>query len=103
MTERLSDAELRGLLIDCLALWGIEARIAAGAGGMEIATSRGVFLVQRASDELRPLRWLLQTPDRRAVGRPARAAPSIVALLSALRGALGLAAAGKLWIGGPRS
>jgi hypothetical protein len=103
MTEGLSDAELRGLLIDCVALWGVEARIAAGAGGVEIATPRGVFLVRRATPEMRPLRWLLQTPDRDVVGRPPRAAPSIVALLSALRSAFGAGAAGRLLIGGPLS
>jgi hypothetical protein len=101
MTDGLSDAELRGLLIDCVALWGVEARITAGSGGLEIVTPHGVFLVQRATPEMRPLRWLLQTPDRHAAQRPPRAAPSIVALLSALRSAFGAGAAGKLWIGGP--
>ena len=37
-----------------------------------------------------PTRWFLQTPERAAAGRAARPAPSITALLSALRAALGL-------------
>ena len=41
----------------------------------------------RAPD-MRPVRWLLQR-RRRAANRPPRAAPSIVALLAALRNALG--------------
>ena len=34
------------------------------------------------------VRWFYQTPEREAAGRPARAAPSVVALLSALRNAM---------------
>jgi hypothetical protein len=44
-----------------------------------------VFSIARADPALRPARWMLQTPERRAAGRPARPAPSIVAALSALR------------------
>lgn len=85
----MTDAELRGLLIDCLALWGIDGRVAAGDAGMELRTKVGLFVVQRATLDLHPVRWLLQTPTRRAANRSARAAPSIGALLSALRNALG--------------
>ena len=48
-----------------------------------------MFSIARADPDLRPVRWFLQTPERRAAGRPARAAPSIVAALSALRNNLG--------------
>src|SRR6185437_13783152 len=85
----LTDAELRALLIDCVALWGVEARVTVGADGMEIAAEDGTCLLQRAPPDMRPVRWLLHTPERRAAGRPPRAAPSIVALLTALRNALG--------------
>jgi hypothetical protein len=85
----MTDAELRNLLGDCLPLWGIEGRIAVGDAGMEIRTIDGLFVVQPASADMHPVRWLLQSPPRREAGRPPRAAPSIGALLSALRNALG--------------
>ena len=96
----MTDAELRGLLLDCLKLWEVEGRLANGAEGWEIETADGVFSIARADVELRPVRWLLQTPERRAAGRPARAAPSIVAALSALRNNLGGLGGQRLRIGG---
>jgi len=93
------DSELRALLLDCVALWGVDAGIAVGDEGMEIATKDGTWLVQRAAADERPVRWLLQTPERRTANRPPRAAPSIVALLTALRNALGAEAGNKLRIG----
>jgi hypothetical protein len=95
----VTDAELRGLLLDCLKLWDVQARLAAGAGGWDITTVDGVFSIARANADARPVRWWLQTPERRAAGRPARAAPSIVAALSALRNNLGAASGQKLRIG----
>lgn len=85
----MSDAELRGLLIDCLTLWRIDGRVVAGDVGMEVRTMDGLFAVQRADPDLHPVRWLLHTPSRRAANRPPRVAPSIGALLSALRNAVG--------------
>jgi hypothetical protein len=85
----MTDAELRNLLSDCLPLWGIEGRMTATETGMEIRTMDGLFVVQRAPAELHPVRWLLQSPPRRDAGRLPRVAPSICALLSALRNALG--------------
>jgi len=93
------DAELRALLVDCVALWGIEAKIAVGGEGLEIATEDGMWLIQRAPSDMRPVRWLLQTPERRAASRPPRAVPSIIALLSALRNALGADAGAALRVG----
>ena len=81
----LTDSELRMLLIDCLNLWGIEGRISVNDGAIEIATSNATFRVQRAPHDMLPVRWLLHRP----AGRPPRVAPSIVALLTALRNALG--------------
>ncbi len=95
----MTDAELRMLLIDCLKLWGVEARVAPGADGMEVAE----LLVQRAPTEMRPVRWLLHTLERRAAGRPPRALPSIVALLAALRNALGAEGGNRLVVGPGRS
>jgi hypothetical protein len=96
--------ELRALLMDCVTLWGVDARIAiAPMDGIEIGVSAGIyagtFLVQSAPRDMRPVRWFLQTPDRRAANRPPRATPSIVALLTALRDALGAERGNKLRIG----
>jgi hypothetical protein len=96
----VTDAELRSLLLDCLKVWEIDGRLSLGDEGWEIGTMDGVFSIARADPELRPARWMLQTPERRAAGRPARAAPSIVAALSALRNNLGAAAGQKLRVGG---
>jgi hypothetical protein len=99
----VTDAELRGLLIDCLTLWRIDGRVVAGDVGMEVRTMDGVFVVQRADLGLHPVRWLLDTPPRRAASRPARVAPSIGALLSALRNAVGAdrGVSLRIGIGGP--
>jgi hypothetical protein len=96
----VTDAELRGLLLDCLKLWDVEARLTAGAEGWEIETAEGMFSIGHADVDQRPARWLLQTPERREAGRPARTAPSIVAALSALRNNLGAASGPKLRVGG---
>jgi hypothetical protein len=100
MVASMTAAELRGLLIDCLTLWGIDGRVVAGDAGMEVHTMDGLFVVQQAPADLHPVRWLLQSPPRRAAGRPPRAAPSIGALLSALRNALGAERGVSLRIGG---
>jgi hypothetical protein len=95
----MTDAELRALLIDCLALWDVRGRVAANDGSVGINTDDGVYTVQRATPDMRPVRWLLQTPARRAANRPPRAAPSIVDLLTALRNALGAEGGNRLRIG----
>ncbi len=76
----MTDAELRALLLDCLSLWGIAGRVEARNDGIAV---NGAFVIQRASAEMRPVRWLLHRP-----GRGPRPAPSIGALLTALRNAL---------------
>lgn len=70
---------------------------------MEVSTIDGLFTVQQAPPDMRPVRWLLQTPPRRAADRARRAAPSIGALLSALRNALGAerGVALRIGAGGP--
>ena len=91
----LTDAELRMLLIDCLNLWGVEGCVSANDGAIEIATSRTTLRVQRAPRDMLPVRWLLH----RSADRPPRVAPSIVALLTALRNALGAEGGNKLIVG----
>jgi len=96
----VTDAELRNLLLDCLTLWGVAAKPVRGAEGWEIETAAGMFSLAAADLDLRPVRWFLQTPERRAARRPPRAAPSIGAALSQLRNNLGAASGLKLRIGG---
>ena len=86
--EIVTDAELRGLLLDCLKLWDVRGQVSVRDHDLLIATPEGDFTVARAPDDLRPVRWFYQTPERIAAHRPPRAAPSIVALLSALRNAM---------------
>jgi hypothetical protein len=95
----MSDAELRNLLLDCLVLWGIEARVEAGPDGVIVHAPDGAYVVRSAPTDLRPVRWFYQTPERSASNRPARAVPSIVALLGALRNALGADGGSRLRIG----
>ena len=96
----MTDAELRGLLADCLKLWDVEGTLHPADQGWTIETADGAFSLERADPHLRPARWAMQTPERRASGRPPRMAPSIVAALSALRNNLGAARGNKLRIGG---
>jgi hypothetical protein len=96
----MTDAQLRSLLLDCLKLWEVTGTVTARDDGLAIETPVGQFTVARADPDLRPLRWFYQTPERQAARRPPRAAPSIVALLSALRNALGGTGGDRLRIGG---
>ena len=96
----MTDAQLRGLLRDCLTLWDVTATVTVHEADVAIETSGGSFTVARAEPELRPIRWFYQTPERAAAGRPPRPAPSVVALLSALRNALEGTGGNHLRIGG---
>jgi hypothetical protein len=95
----MTNAELRALLIDCLTLWGVDSRVSVGDDNVTITTDDGAFSLQPAGQDMHPVRWLLQTPPRRAANRPPRALPSIVAALTALRNALGAAGGDRLRIG----
>jgi hypothetical protein len=96
----MTDAQLRALLLDCLKLWEVKGKISVGDVGLAIETPGGVFTVARADPDLRPVRWFYQTPERAAAQRPPRAAPSIVALLSALRNAMEGTGGDRLRVGG---
>jgi len=78
----LTLAEQRDLLRDCLRLWDVEAPVVVDDVGVSVVTKDGRYTIV-AGD--RTVRWFLRTPDRPS----ARAVPSIVALLSRLRHALG--------------
>ena len=95
----MTDGELRGLLLDCLALWGVDGRVEAAEEGLAVVVRDARFLVNRAGPDLRPVRWFLQTPERAAAGRSPRAVPAIGALLAALRNALGATPGTQLRIG----
>jgi hypothetical protein len=96
----VTDAQLRSLLVDCLVLWEVKGKVVVQDSDVAIETADGVFTVARADAELRPLRWFYQTPERAAAGRPPRAVPSIVALLSGLRNAMGGVGGDRLRVGG---
>ncbi len=96
----MTDAALRSLLLDCLKLWEVAGKVTVRDADIAIETDGGLFTVARARPELRPLRWFYQTPERAAAGRPARAAPSIVALLSGLRNAMEGRGGPRLRVGG---
>jgi hypothetical protein len=87
------------MLIDCVALWGVDAKVMVASRGIAIIADNATYDVEPAPADMRPIRWLLQTPERRAANRPARALPSIVAVLSALRNALDGSAGSSLRIG----
>jgi hypothetical protein len=96
----MTDAELRSLLVDSLKLWEVSGKVIATDETVSIETDQGAYSVTRASPDLLPVRWFYQTPERRAANRPPRAAPSIVALLSALRNAMNGSGGQMLRVGG---
>lgn len=96
----MTDAQLRSLLRDCLTLWDVGGRVTVRDTDLAIEIPAGVFSVARATPDLAPVRWFYQTPERQAAHRPPRAAPSIVALLSALRNAMEGAGGNRLRISG---
>ena len=84
----MTDAELRSLLIDCLAVWEVRGTVTVTEAGVEIVAGGKCVVLRRADKHDHPIRWLMQTPGRSAAGRGPRALPSIVAALTALRAAI---------------
>lgn len=82
----MTPAELRALLRDALRLWDAEGVVTVEKSGIAIARPDGTWRIEPGPA---PARWLLHTPTR-AAGRWPRAVPSITALLTALRAALGV-------------
>ena len=77
-----TDAELRALLLDCLQLWDIGGRVTATEDGLRVEADGQVCHVRRGTGVAR---WTI------TVGERTRPVPSVVALLSAVRRALGVA------------
>ena len=83
----ISDAEIRGLLADCLVVWGVPGSVVAGGAGIDVA---GRCTVRAGSA---PTRWFVTVEGR------TRPVPSVVALLSAVRRGVGVAAGGRATVG----
>ncbi len=77
----ITDAELRNLLTDCLKLWDVPGRVTAEAEGLLITAGDATCLVRPGPS---PTRWFLTAAAR------TRPVPSVPALLSAVRRALGV-------------
>jgi len=84
----VTEAELRALLADCLALWGVAGQAAATGDGVAIEAAAGTVRIAPADPALRPVRWFVETPERSAAGRPPRAVASIAAALGVVRAAV---------------
>ena len=83
------DTRLRDFLADTLALWRVDGAVEPGVAPVvaTVRTTGGTIIcIERPSDPELPLRWLVRS---RAAARP-RACASLVGLLNALRGALGV-------------
>lgn len=80
----MTPPELRGLVSDGLALWGVAASVLVSGNGVALTAPDGTPLrVTPASPEERPLRWWLERPGQR------RPCTSVLGLLRALRNAVG--------------
>jgi hypothetical protein len=87
----VTPAELRALLVDALALWGVAGRVDTEGEGVAIATDAGPCRLRPAPRTARPVRWWVDTPERIAAGRGPRPASSIVAALAVVRAATDVA------------
>lgn len=76
-----TDAELRALLLDCLKLWETGGTVTAGEHGLTVAAGGTLVRVRQGPA---PTRYFITADDR------TRPVPSVVALLSAVRRALGV-------------
>jgi hypothetical protein len=81
-------ADLRALLADCLSLWGVAGRVETDGDGVAVVTADGRCRLHPAPADLRPVRWVVETPERVAAGRGPRPATSIVAALAVVRAAV---------------
>jgi hypothetical protein len=85
----MTPPELRALLSDSLALWGVAGTVSIAEDGVALLAADGAPLrVRRASPEERPVRWWLERGERK------RPCTSVLGLLRGLRNALGSGEAG---------
>jgi hypothetical protein len=90
VTERLSQTELRVLLRDILEVWGLDATLTAEPDHLRLQTATVTLAIRQGPA---PTRWFLATPTR------TRPHPSLPALLTALRQALGLPPGARARVG----
>lgn len=90
MTEPITQAELAALLRDLLAVWGVEGRLDAEPDHLRLRTTTATLAIRPGPP---PTRWFLATAAR------TRPHPSLPALLTAIRQALGLAPGAKARVG----
>jgi hypothetical protein len=94
----MDDSRLRGFLADSLALWRVAGKVAPGEEPVVAvvqADDGALVWIERASGEGMPCRWLVrwrgagEAPGAPRETRP-RACASVVGMLGAVRGALGV-------------
>ena len=76
----MTQAALRDLLADALALWDLRGRVGAEGAGVAVTVAGTRATVVPADPALRPVRWFVTTPERAD-----RAAASIAGVLGVLR------------------
>ena len=80
----MTPPELRALVSDALALWGVAAAVSVAEDGVALAAPDGTPLrVRAAGPGERPVRWWLERPGQR------RPCTSVLGLLRGLRNAVG--------------
>jgi hypothetical protein len=83
--------ELRALVSDSLALWGVPAAVSIAEDGVALRAPDGTPLrIRPASPEELPLRWWLERPGQR------RPCTSVLGLLRGLRNAVGTGEAAEV-------
>ncbi len=80
----MTPPELRALVSDSLALWGVSAAVSVAEDGVALLAPDGTPLrIRPAPQEERPARWWLERPGQR------RRCASVLGLLRGLRNAVG--------------
>lgn len=81
----MTPPELRALVSDSLALWGVPAAVSVAEDGVALLAPDGMPLrVRPAAPSERPVRWWLERPGQR------RPCTSVLGLLRGLRNAVGV-------------
>jgi Ni2+-binding GTPase involved in maturation of urease and hydrogenase len=90
--EAVGPGALRALVTDTLALWGVEGTAEWRGGELQVSAASGQSVAVRPATEAeRPARWFTRAIAPPGLpARPPRPSLSVVGLLGALRGALGV-------------